>query len=172
MSDEELGAVGTGARIRHGKYAGAIMLEVRAAFVFKTVAGASHARPGGIAALDHEIRNHAMEFEAVVKAAGSQVQEGSRRHGRLGSEHRQLDVSLGSMDGNILVGCHARMLNAWKGMVKAVLRANRGPVPYWSLPIPFHFPTLVRRDLSRVYAPLYDAVSSPCCGRPFAAFHG
>ena len=45
------------------------MLEVRAAFVFKTVAGTSHARSGGIAALDHEIRNHAMEFEAVVKAA-------------------------------------------------------------------------------------------------------
>ncbi|KXT49450.1 hypothetical protein HMPREF3038_02210 [Akkermansia sp. KLE1797] len=57
-------------------------------------------------------------------------------------------------------------------MVKAVLRANRGPVPYWSLAIPFHFPTLVRRDLSRVYAPLYGAASGPCCGRPFAAFHG
>ena len=129
MRDEELGTVGAGARVRHGKHAGAVMLEVRAALVLKTVAGASHARAGGVAALDHEIRNHAVELEAVIEAPGSQVQKGSRRHGRLGSEYRQLDVALGSVDGDILVSCHGCMLNARKGMVKTVLRAAAGPAP-------------------------------------------
>ena len=61
LGDEELGSVGAGARVRHGKHAGAVMPEVRGKLVFKTVAGASHARAGGIAALNHETCNNSVE---------------------------------------------------------------------------------------------------------------
>ena len=91
------------------------------------VAGPPHARAGGIAALNHEIRDHTVKFEPVIKPLGSQIQKGSRRHGRLGSKHRQLDVALGSMDGDIFVSCHGYMLNARKGMVKAYCVQSPGP---------------------------------------------
>ena len=127
MGDEELGTVGAGARVRHGKNAGAVMPEVRAALVLKPVARAPHACTGGVAALNHEIRNHAVKLEPVIKPPRRQIQKGSRRHGRLGSKHRQPDVALGSMDGDILVSCHGCMLNAQKGMVKAYCVQSPGP---------------------------------------------
>ena len=111
MGDEKLGTVGAGARVRHGKHAGAVMPEVRGKLVFKTVAGASHARAGGIAALDHEIRNHAVEGDALVVPSAGEVQEVGYGDGRLGGVKGQFNVPFGSGDDDIDVleaGCGFR----------------------------------------------------------------
>lgn len=44
-------------------------------FVLKAVAGAAASRAGGITALNHEVRNDAVEFESIIVAALSQVQK-------------------------------------------------------------------------------------------------
>ena len=111
MGDEKLGTVGAGARVRHGKHAGAVMPEVRGKLVFKTVAGASHARAGGIAALDHEIRNHAVEGDALVVPSAGEVQEVGYGDGRLGGVKGQFNIPFGSGDDDIDVleaGCGFR----------------------------------------------------------------
>lgn len=112
VGNEELGAVGAlprpgAAGIGHSQQARLGELQVRAALVVKLVAGAAAARSLGIAALNHEIRNHAVEGESIVEPLGCQVQEAGRRHRRLGGEHRQVDVPLVCLHRDFLVRCHA-----------------------------------------------------------------
>src|ERR1700722_10099724 len=66
--DEELAAVGVGAGVRHGELS--FFLEAMfgaLGFVGELVAGAAHARAFGVAALDHELRDDAMEDRAIVE---------------------------------------------------------------------------------------------------------
>src|SRR5258708_6173122 len=66
--DEELRAIGVGAGVGHGEFAGLLEAVLRAlGLVGELVAGAAHAGALGVAALDHELRNHAMEDAAVVE---------------------------------------------------------------------------------------------------------
>src|SRR5580704_2862500 len=65
--DKELAAVGAGAGIGHGEQAVPGMIEVLMKFVGEFVAGAAAAGAFGVAALDHEIRNDAVEDGAIVE---------------------------------------------------------------------------------------------------------
>jgi hypothetical protein len=67
--DEKLRAVSIGAGIGHGEFPGFIELVRRAlGFVFKLVAGPTHPSSLGIAALDHEVGNYAMENRSIVES--------------------------------------------------------------------------------------------------------
>ena len=75
VGDEELASIGPRARIGHGKNTGAAVFEPSVHFVFKAVAGSAAACAGGIAALDHELLDDAMEGEAIVVTALREIQE-------------------------------------------------------------------------------------------------
>jgi hypothetical protein len=61
VGDEELASIGPWTSIGHGENAGTIVFEPSVDFVFKAVAGSAAASAGGIAALDHELLDDAME---------------------------------------------------------------------------------------------------------------
>jgi len=65
--DKELAAVGVGPGIGHGKHARLGVLELRVKLVGEFVARTAAAGALRIAALDHEVGNHAMKNGAVVK---------------------------------------------------------------------------------------------------------
>src|SRR6267378_1550680 len=66
--DEEVAAVGVGAGVGHGQFAGLLEAVFGAlGFVGELVAGAAHAGAFGVAALDHELGDDAMEDGAVVE---------------------------------------------------------------------------------------------------------
>ena len=75
VGDEELASIGPWAGIGHGKNTWAIVFEPAVDFVFKAVAGSAAACAGGIAALNHELLDDAMEGEAVVVTALREIQE-------------------------------------------------------------------------------------------------
>jgi len=93
VSDEELGAVGARAGIGHGEDAGFGVFEGRVEFVTELVAWAAGAGAGGVAALDHEVGDDAVEFDAVVVAALGEVEEVGAGHGRLRGEERAFDLA-------------------------------------------------------------------------------
>ena len=68
VGDEELAAIGPGPCIGHGEQALAVVDERIDEFIGKAVPRAARAGAGGVAALDHEIFDHAVEAEAVVVA--------------------------------------------------------------------------------------------------------
>ena len=75
VGDEELASIGPRAGIGHGENTGTIVFEPSVDFVFKAVARSAAACAGGIAALDHELLDDAMEGEAVVVTALREIQE-------------------------------------------------------------------------------------------------
>src|SRR5436190_12967479 len=74
VADEELTAARVLARMRHRQCARDVLVRVLLRFALDGVTGPARShRPlaglgVGVAALDHEVRNHAMEFGAVVEA--------------------------------------------------------------------------------------------------------
>ena len=68
VRDEKLAAVGVGAGVGHRKRADAVSVGIASGFVAKTIAGASRAGSGWVAALNHKVGNDAMKGHAVVKA--------------------------------------------------------------------------------------------------------
>jgi hypothetical protein len=75
MGDEELAAVGVGTGICHGKYAGFAVSQALGKLIFEAVTGTAGAGTCRIAALDHELRDHAMEREPVMEAALREIDE-------------------------------------------------------------------------------------------------
>src|SRR5690606_16974813 len=65
-SDEKLAAIGSGSGIRHCQPTGAIKVEEAHKLVTKLIAGSATACSGGVAALRHELLNHAVESGVVV----------------------------------------------------------------------------------------------------------
>ena len=68
--DEELGAVGARAGIRHGQQERTVELQLRVELVLELVARAATTGAGRVAALDHELVNDAVENGAIVERAG------------------------------------------------------------------------------------------------------
>jgi len=67
--DEELAAVGAGAGVGHGEQAGLVEGEIARTLIcegFTPDRLAAHARPGGVATLDHELFDDAVKDDAVV----------------------------------------------------------------------------------------------------------
>src|SRR5262249_14082718 len=67
VGNEKLTAVGVRAGVRHGQAADLMFVWIVFYFVFEPVTRAAAAGPGWVAALDHEVGDHAMKDGAVVK---------------------------------------------------------------------------------------------------------
>src|SRR4029077_2401963 len=65
--NEELAAIGSRTGVGHGEFARLIEAYRRNNFILELIPGAAGARAQRIAALNHEIRDHPVEDEAVVK---------------------------------------------------------------------------------------------------------
>ena len=109
--DKELAAVGSGAAVGHGQLAGLVELVRRAlGLVAEAVAGPAHAGAGGVAALDHEVGNDAMEDGAVEELVGGLFAGGGvgPLFGALGQFDEVLDgdgrVGLKEPDGDLAFG--------------------------------------------------------------------
>src|SRR5690349_10270267 len=75
VGDEELAAVGIGSGVGHGEGADFMLIRIAPGLVLKFIAGSAAAGAGGIAALDHEVGDHAMKHGAVVKAFAREEDE-------------------------------------------------------------------------------------------------
>ena len=69
VSDEELRAVGVRAGVGHGEDAGLVVATVCFALALELVAGAASTAARWAAALDHEVWNDAVKFQAIVKSS-------------------------------------------------------------------------------------------------------
>lgn len=97
VGDEELGAVGVRAGVCHGEDACFSVAELADEFIGKFVAWAASAGAGGVAALDHEVRDDAVELDSVVVVALCEVEEIGAGGGGSGGEEGGFDVSLGGV---------------------------------------------------------------------------
>ena len=74
------------------------MLETRSKFIGKSIAWAAASGAGGIATLNHEVRNDAVKCQSVIEAVGGEIQEiGDGDRGLAGVE-RCIDISLGGVE--------------------------------------------------------------------------
>ena len=101
MGDEELGAVGVRSGVGHREHAGLVVPAVGFAFALELVARVTGAGAEGAAALDHEIRDDAVEAEAVVEAAAGEAEEGGAGDRGVLGEHGDVDVSFRSFEGDV-----------------------------------------------------------------------
>ena len=103
VGDEELGAVGVGSRVGHGKDARLVVATVGLALALELVAWAAGARALGASALDHEVGDDAVEFQAIVKSAGGEMKKrGHRDRGVIG-ESGDIDVAFAGVEGDFNV---------------------------------------------------------------------
>ncbi len=75
VRDEKLAAIGVRSRIGHRQRTGFVAQWVIGQFIFESIAGTAGAATGGIAALDHEIRNDTMKANAIIEAGARQKHE-------------------------------------------------------------------------------------------------
>jgi hypothetical protein len=75
MGDEELAAIGTWTCICHRQDTWFVVTQFAGAFVFETIAWATHAAAIWATALNHEISDYAVEIQTVVVAVLNQVDE-------------------------------------------------------------------------------------------------
>lgn len=115
VGDEELAAVCVRAGICHGDDTGLMFEWVVPYLVFKFVPWPARASSQRIAALDHEVGDHAVEFESVVKALlceKHKVIDGFRRVVWVQFED---DIAFIGLDGDTIVFCrvdlHIRRFN-------------------------------------------------------------
>ena len=110
VGDEKLAAIGAGACIGHGENTGAVVLESALHFIFEAVSGTAAACSGGIAALDHELLDHAVKSNVVVEATFGEVQEIRNRQGCLGGLQGCFDVAFvgGENNTDVLHGIRVR----------------------------------------------------------------
>ena len=132
--DEELAAVGVGAGVGHGELAGVFEVVGGAlGLVRELVAGAAHAGAFGVAALDHEVGDDAMEdgavvelvafFRAGVPLAGAFGELDEVLDGERGFFFEELadDVSFGGLEGGVGTGLGGCGHDGWYS-----LRFGRG----------------------------------------------
>ena len=91
MRDEELAPVGSGSGVGHREHTGRVVSSDGAELIPEVVPGATHAGPGGVAALHHEVGDDPMKLQAVVVATYRQVDEVGHRHRRLRRKERDAD---------------------------------------------------------------------------------
>ena len=68
MANEKLAASGIFASMSHGQRASEVLMRIAGGFAFNSVAGATGAVAARASALNHKIRNHAMEGESIVES--------------------------------------------------------------------------------------------------------
>ena len=75
MGNEKLAAIRARTCIGHGENARTIVLEAGVHFIFEAVTGAATASSRGIAALDHELLDHAVEGDAIIVSPFGEIQK-------------------------------------------------------------------------------------------------
>jgi hypothetical protein len=107
--DEELGAVGVGARVGHRQQTGLVEAQLRVELVLELVPGAAPAGSRRVTALDHETVDHTVEDRVVVElglarlrvlralALGQLHEVGDGQRG-VGGEELHLDVALAGVE--------------------------------------------------------------------------
>ena len=98
VGDKELTTVSSGACVGHRKDAGLAVFEGGVELVAEAVTGAAHAAAGGVAALDHEVFDDAMELDAVVVPPFGEIKEVCAGHGNLGREQGGFDFTFAGVD--------------------------------------------------------------------------
>lgn len=104
VGDEKLTSVCAGTRIGHGQQTWLGELQRRSAFVFKSIARTATSCAGWVAPLDHEIVDHTVKSEPVVKTALGEVQEIGNGDRRFGGEQGKINGAFGGgeFDSDIL----------------------------------------------------------------------
>ena len=97
-SDEELGAVRVPASVGHRQQERAVEGELRVELVLELVAGATHAGAGGIATLDHESSDDAVEDDTVIEVILGQLFKVGHRLRGMVSEQVNGDISMISVE--------------------------------------------------------------------------
>jgi len=101
VRDEELRAVGVGSGVGHRESPGGIVSQFRVKFIFKRVARAAGARALRATALDHEIVDHTVKSQSIIKPLAGQLFEISNRFGCFVSEKFNTNLALvGSKGGD------------------------------------------------------------------------
>ena len=126
MSDEKLAPIGAGAAVGHGENTRLVVFEAGSDFVAKFVSRAARAGSGGIAALNHEVCNHAMEGNAVVIATLSEVDEVGHGHRGLGGEKGRFDVALVGFHENADIGHQTGSISFVGNVVNPKTGKSRG----------------------------------------------
>src|SRR3989442_3041116 len=109
MADEELAAAGVFTGVRHGERAGHVCVHVALGLALDGVARPARAEAAlaglrvGVAALDHEIGDHAMEPGPVVEPRIGELLEVGDGVGRLVSVELELDAALLGLHPGLLV---------------------------------------------------------------------
>src|SRR3984885_1151977 len=83
MRDEELAAIGVGAGIGHRERTDFVTIRIALGLVFELITGTAAAAGRRIAALNHEVFDHAMKLRSIVKALAGQKYEIVHRLGRV-----------------------------------------------------------------------------------------
>lgn len=96
--DEELGSVGVCARIGHRDDAGFVVFEFGMEFVLELVTRSAATGFSGVAALDHEVIDDAVEGDAIVVAALGEVEKIGGGNGGFAGEDGGIDLSFGGSD--------------------------------------------------------------------------
>ena len=98
VSDKKLRTVGARACVGHRKYAGRAVAQFWIKLVSELVARTATSCACGVASLDHEISNHAVERDPVVVAALGEVQEVRRCQRNLGCVDRGGNIAGGGVE--------------------------------------------------------------------------
>ena len=77
MRNEKLAAICIWSRIGHGEFSGAIVAAMREALVFKLITRVASPRTFGASTLNHEVFDHSVKDQAVIKTLRSKIQEAS-----------------------------------------------------------------------------------------------
>lgn len=80
------------------------MAQVRVKLIGKLVAGATAAGSGGVATLDHEIRDHAVKRDAIVVTTAGEIEEIRAGDGSFGRIKRGIDIAGGGLKCDFDVG--------------------------------------------------------------------
>ncbi len=104
VGDEELRPIGIGAGIGHRQNSGARMLEVGVKLIGKFVTGATGSGALRTAGLNHEIRDHAVKLQAVIKSIFRQFLKIGHGLGNLVVEKFAADGALVRLNGGDLHG--------------------------------------------------------------------
>src|SRR5690242_7802909 len=112
VADEELTAARVPTGVRHRQRPRDVLVHVLVGLTLDRVAGSARAdaplaRLGtGVAPLDHEIRDDAVELGAIVESRVGELLEVGDGIGNLVGEQLQLDATLGSLEHGLLVRHH------------------------------------------------------------------
>jgi len=100
MGYEELRTIGVGTGVGHGEDAGFVMTAMGLAFTLEFVTGITTAASIRATTLDHEVGNHPVKGQSVVKFARGEVEEGANGDGCVIGEEGEVDVALAGLHSN------------------------------------------------------------------------